>query len=63
MAQRICRKCHTRLEEDQETCPACKAHNPVPKPWYVPFVGGAIVLALVLLLVDFGDVARVLGLE
>jgi hypothetical protein len=63
MAQRICRSCRAPLEEDQETCPSCHTHNPIPKPWYVPFVGGAIVLLLVWLLVDFGDVARVLGLE
>ncbi len=63
MARRICRKCHAPLEEDQETCPSCRAHNPVPKPWYVPIVGGALVALLVYLLVDFNDVFRVLGLE
>ncbi len=63
MARRLCRNCRAPLEEEQETCPACHTHNPIPKPWYVPLVGGAIVALLAWLLIDFGDVARVLGLD
>jgi hypothetical protein len=63
MPQRICRHCGVRLEEEQTTCPSCHTHNPIAKPWYVPLVGVAIVALLAWLLVDFGDVARVLGLD
>ena len=61
--QRLCRNCRAPLEEEQEICPACHTHNPIPKPWYVPIVGSAIVVLIFYLLVDFGDVFQVLGLD
>lgn len=59
---RLCRKCKTPLGVDDDICQTCGESNPIPLPWYTPILGGLIVLGLVLLLVDFDDVRRVLGL-
>ena len=61
--QRLCRECQEPLEVDQDVCRACGANNPIVLPWYTYLVGAAIVAVLILLLVDFDDVARVLGLS
>ncbi|SME91697.1 hypothetical protein SAMN06265365_101430 [Tistlia consotensis] len=61
--RRLCRKCHAELGVDDSRCEACGASNPVPVPWYTPILGLAIVALLFLLLVDFSDVAKVLGFE
>ena len=61
--RRLCRRCHTKLEIDQETCPACGEHNPIPKPWYTPFLGGLIIIILGYFLIDFGAIAEFLGLS
>lgn len=58
MSRRLCRRCGAGLGVDDDRCQACGAANPVPLPWYTPFLGLAIVALLVLLLVDFDDVAR-----
>ncbi len=60
---RKCRKCGAALGVDDDACQACGANNPAPVPWYTPLLGVAILAALVLLLVDFDDVARLLGLN
>lgn len=60
-AQRLCRRCHARLGIDDDVCQACGMNNPVPVPWHAPLLGAAVVIVLVYLLVDFDDVARVLG--
>jgi len=62
-ARRLCRKCGSALGIDDDVCQACGANNPVPLPWYTMPVGALIVAALVLLLVDFGDIARLFGAE
>lgn len=59
--QRICRKCRTRLEEDQEICPSCHASNPVVNPWYTYLVGGLIVAALAWALIDFQFLGEMLN--
>jgi len=61
--KRLCRECQEPLGVDQDICRACGANNPIPLPWYTYLVGAAIVAILVLLLVDFDDVGRVLGLS
>ena len=62
MKRRSCRACGAKLGIDEDRCQGCGAGNPLPLPWYTPLLGLLIVALLVLLLVDFGDVARVLGL-
>ena len=56
--RRLCRRCHTKLEIDQEICPACGEHNPIPKPWYTPFLGFLIIFVLGYFLIDFGAIAE-----
>lgn len=60
--RRLCRSCGAELGIDDDRCAACGTGNPAPLPWYTPLLGVLIIALLVLLLVDFGDVARVLGL-
>lgn len=60
--RRHCRRCKAVLDIDEDLCRVCGETNPLPLPWYTPILGGAIVLLLILLLVDFDDVRRVLGL-
>jgi RNA polymerase subunit RPABC4/transcription elongation factor Spt4 len=62
-AKRLCRKCRSRLGIDDDVCQACGTNNPVPLPWYTMPLGALIVVALVLLLVDFDDIAQVFGFE
>ena len=58
MSRRLCRQCGAPLGIDDDRCQTCGAANPVPLPWYMPFLGLAIVVLLVLLLVDLDDVSR-----
>ncbi len=58
---RRCRNCKVELGVDDDVCQACGANNPVVLPWYTLPLGALIVVALILLLVDFGDVLRVFG--
>lgn len=59
--QRLCHSCEAKLGIDDDVCQACGENNPVVVPWYTKALGGLIVLAIVLLLVDFDDVMKVLG--
>lgn len=61
--RRICRRCHTKLEIDQDVCPACGENNPIPKPWYTPVLGFLIIFVLGYFLIDFGAIAEFLGLS
>jgi RNA polymerase subunit RPABC4/transcription elongation factor Spt4 len=61
--KRLCRECEEPLEVDQDICRTCGANNPIPLPWYTFILGAAIVVVIVLLLVDFDDVRKVLGLQ
>jgi hypothetical protein len=61
--KRLCRECKEPLDVDQDICRVCGANNPIPLPWYTFILGGAIVAVIVLLLVDFDDVRKVLGLQ
>lgn len=58
--RRLCRRCQTRLEIDQDVCPACGENNPIPKPWYTPILGGLIIIVLGYFLIDFAAVAQFL---
>ena len=62
-AKRLCRKCKSPLGIDDDLCQACGTNNPVPLPWYTMPLGALIAAALVLLLVDFDDIARLFGAE
>lgn len=56
--KRLCRECRAPLGIDDDRCQDCGTNNPVPLPWYTMPLGALIVLALILFLVDFGDVAK-----
>lgn len=58
--RRLCRRCGTKLEFDQDVCPACGENNPIPKPWYTPVLGALIIIVLGYFLLDFGDIAEFL---
>ena len=60
-SRRLCRQCKSPLGADDERCLVCGANNPVVLPWYTYPLGALIVAALVWLLVDFEDLAKVLG--
>ena len=62
-AQRLCRRCQTKLEIDQDVCPACGENNPIPKPWYTPVLGALIIIVLGYFLIDFGDIAEFLRIS
>ena len=62
-AKRLCRKCRSELGIDDDLCQACGTNNPVPLPWYTMPLGALIVVALVLLLVDFDDIARLFSTD
>ncbi len=62
-AQRLCRRCQTKLEIDQDVCPACGENNPIPKPWYTPVLGALIIIVLGYFLIDFGDIADFLRIS
>ena len=61
--RRLCRRCHTKLEIDQDVCPACGENNPIPKPWYTPVLGFLIIIILGYFLIDFGAIAEFFGLS
>ncbi len=61
--KRRCGKCGSKLDVDDDVCQDCGARNPVPLPWYTHFLGALIVAVIALLLVDVGDVMRVLGFD
>jgi hypothetical protein len=60
---RLCKNCKSELGVDDDVCQACGANNPVVLPWYTLPLGALIVAALILLLVDFGDVLRLFGAD
>ncbi len=62
-AQRLCRRCQTKLEIDQDICPACGENNPIPKAWYTPVLGALIIIVLGYFLIDFGDIADFLRIS
>ncbi len=50
--RRLCRQCRAELGVDDEACEVCWALNPVPLPWYTPFLGAVMLAVLFWLLVD-----------
>ena len=50
--RRLCRQCRAELGVDDEACQACGALNPVPLPWYTPFLGAVMLALMFWFLVD-----------
>ena len=56
--RRLCRQCRSELGVDDEACQVCGALNPVPLPWYTPFLGAVMLAVIVWLLVDVEALVR-----
>jgi hypothetical protein len=57
-AERLCRKCRSTLEIDDDLCRACGANNPVTLPWYTLPLGLVLWAIVIGFVVDFGEVWR-----
>lgn len=60
MVKRLCRKCRSELQVDQDICQACGANNPLVTPWYTYPLGALMVAFLAYLLIDFDDLRKLL---
>ncbi len=56
--RRLCRLCRAVLGVDDEACEVCGALNPVPLPWYTPFLGAVMLAVLFWFLVDVEALVR-----
>lgn len=51
--QRLCRRCRSPLDLDDDVCRACGERNPVAMPWWGPLAGAAMLALIAYFLVDF----------
>ncbi len=51
--QRLCRRCRSALDVDDDVCRACGERNPVGMPWWGPFAGALMFILIAYFLVDF----------
>ena len=54
-AERLCRKCGSPLETDEDICRTCGANNPISLPWYTLPLGLVLWAIVIGYVVDFGD--------
>ena len=60
MPKRLCRSCKSELLVDQDVCQVCGANNPLVIPWYTYPLGALMVAVLAYLLIDFGDLMKLI---
>ncbi len=56
--RRLCRQCRAELGVDDEACQVCGASNPIPLPWYTPFLGAVMLALMFWFLVDVEALVR-----